>query len=121
MGDRIAASISAFERRKLRWPPRGIASRALTARFMSTCSAWAGSTMTRPTSGPVDVMISMSFADEPAQHRVHAGDDRTEVEDTRLEDLLSAEREQLLGELARGLGRRADRLDAAAGRRVGGF
>jgi hypothetical protein len=32
-------------------PPRGIASRALSARLSSTCSSWPGSARTRPSSG----------------------------------------------------------------------
>ena len=37
-------------------------------------------------------------ADDPVQHRLHAGDDLVEVDDLRVQDLAAAEREQLPGE-----------------------
>ena len=39
------------------------------------------------------------FADEPLEHRPHAGDHGVEIEQRRLDDLLAAEGEQLAGEL----------------------
>ena len=86
-------------------PPCGIASRALTARLRITCSSCARSASTAGEAGcephaDVDVV-----ADEPAEHRLHPGDDLVEVEHHRVQHLAAAEREQLPGQRRRLLGR----------------
>ena len=45
----------------VRMPPFGITSRALTARFMITCSIWSLSAFTCPSSGSSRVTISISI------------------------------------------------------------
>jgi hypothetical protein len=39
---------------------------------------------------------SYIFTDDTSEHRLHAGDDRVQVEPRRLDDLLAAERRQLV-------------------------
>ena len=51
---------SAFAVSRIRVPPVGIASRALTTRFMSTCWSWPGSARTFPASLPSAKRISTS-------------------------------------------------------------
>ena len=100
-------------------PPRGIASRALTARLTIICSSWAG---IRPDAarrrieagGEGDVL-----ADEAAQHRLHAADDLVQVDDARLHHLLPAEGEELPGEGGGPVRRLLDQLDVAAERALG--
>ena len=57
------------------FPPLGMASRALTARFMTTCSIWPGSTLTRPRSGfNLDYQRHV-FTDQAAKHLFDIGKD----------------------------------------------
>ena len=82
-------------------PPSGIASRALIARLITTCSSCARSASTggRLVAGEhrdLDVL-----ADQPPEHRHQPARDLVEVEQDRLEHLPAREREQLAGELAR--------------------
>ena len=78
-------------------PPAGIASRALTTRFTITCSICPGSALhasevgSEPQRRWLDVL-----ADQALQHLLGLGHDGVEVEHLRLDDLLAAEREQLL-------------------------
>ena len=58
-------------------------------------------------------------ADDPAHHRLHAGDDLVQVEHARVQHLAAAEREQLAGERRRLLGRVGDLADLVAVLRVG--
>ena len=51
------------------------------------------------------------FADEALEHRPHAGDDRVEIEQRRLDDLLAAEGQQLAGELGGALAGFPNRRD----------
>ena len=56
--------------------------------------------------------------DEAPQHLVRVGDDRVEVEDLRIDDLLARERQQLTHELSGALGGCGDLLEALAERAV---
>ena len=60
------------------------------------------------------------IADEPAQHRREAGDDSVEVEHSRRQALLAAEREELSHERRSAHRRMADRLDVGALHIAGG-
>ena len=79
-------------------PPPGIASRALTARLTITCSSWVGSARIAAEARVEHRHELDVLADQPAQHRVHVGDDGVQVEHARLQHLPAAEREQLAGE-----------------------
>ena len=59
------------------------------------------------------------LADQPAEHRAHVGDQGVQVEHDRLQHLLAAEGEQLLGEHRRPLPAFDDLLHVAAARVLG--
>ena len=86
-------------------PPVGMASRALTARFMRTCSTWPGSALTGPRLRLSDGDQLDVLADEPAEHLLRVGDDVVEVEHPRRQHLLAAEGQQLPRQRGRPLGR----------------
>ena len=63
---RNASSVGASATSIVSFPPRGMASRALTARFMSTCSSWPGSART---AAAVDGSRSTSSMSSPMRRR----------------------------------------------------
>ena len=79
-------------------PPRGMASRALTARFMSTCPNWPGSTLTRPIAGSRDGAEHDILAEQASQHPLRVLDHDVEVEHLGLQHGATAEGEELAGE-----------------------
>ncbi len=95
------SAASTFAVRIVRVPPDGIASRALTARLVITCSSWPGSASTRPSTGSSSSRSVDVLADDPPQHRAQLRHDRVEVHDPRLEHLLPAEGQELAGERRR--------------------
>src|SRR5712692_4025011 len=95
-------------------PPLGIASRALTTRFMITCSICPGSTRVLPSLAAGTIRSSTSSPDDAAEHLVHSGDDLVQVHDGRREHLLPAEREELPGQLGGALAGPPDLLDVRA-------
>ena len=97
-------------------PPWGIASRAFTTRFISTCSIWPGSASTYQSAGSQLDLERDVGADEPAQHALGLRHHVIEREDLRLEHLSPAEGEQLAGEARGPLAGVADLLDVAADR-----
>ena len=90
--------------------PVGIASRALTTRFMTTCSIWPASALMRPRSRACRTTKLDVLADDAAQHPLDAADDLVEIEHRRLHDVLSAEDEQLPGQRLRAAGGALDFL-----------
>ena len=90
-------------------PPFGIASRAFTARFMSTCSSWPRSARTPARLGGDARLEGDVLSDEPSEHPLNVFHERAGVEHGRLEDLAPAEGEELLRE-ARGAARREEDL-----------
>ena len=81
----------------------GMASLALTARFMTTCSICPGSARTGQSRGAWRDTSCTSSPISAAQHALHAVDQRVQVEHPGLEQLLSAEGEELPGERRRAL------------------
>ena len=82
-------------------PPRGMASRALTARFMMTCSIWPGSAFTRPSAESNTVESSTS---SPIRRRNIFSMPRTtslRLQHARLQHLFAAEGQQLAGQRSR--------------------
>ena len=77
-------------------PPCGIASRALTARFIRICSTWPGRRGTEPSVGSIAVSSSMSSPISRAQHRLCTSV-TTSFRSITLgcDHLLAAERQQL--------------------------
>ncbi len=59
------------------------------------------------------------LADQPSEHRLHPGHHRVEVQHLRLEHLLAAEREQLLGERGGAVGGGAHQGGVAVDRLLG--
>ena len=96
-----AAGLSRRPSRGRACPRAGIASRAFTARFMSTWSICAGSTRTRPRAGSSRVTTSTSSPRSGRSMRAVSRDERVQVHDLRLHHLLAAEGEELAHE-ARG-------------------
>ena len=80
-------------------PPCGIASRALTTRFITTCSTCPGSTRTNPCVGLAGHGHDDVFADHAPQHRLDLAERDVEVDDLGLQHLAAAERQHLLGEV----------------------
>ena len=64
-------------------PPSGIASRALTARLMSTCSSWSGSASTGSSSGSSDGHELDVLTEQPAEHRRDPVDDLVQARESR--------------------------------------
>ena len=93
-----------------------MASRALTARFIRTCSIWPGSAFTVPRSGRQAGRQLDVLADQAAQHLVHVLDDAVEVEHLRGQHLPAAEGQQLPRQGGGALGRLADLVHGLAGR-----
>ena len=84
-------------------PPSGMASRALTTRFISTCSIWPGSAWTsaevrREHLDEVDVL-----AEDPPEHLLDPGGDLVQVQRHGLQHLLAAEGQELPGQRRRAL------------------
>ena len=79
-------------------PPSGIASRALTARFSSTCSICPGSAFTLPQIVAGQDHELDVFTQQPLEHPLQAEDDGGQVDHRRLEHLLAAQGEQLARE-----------------------
>jgi hypothetical protein len=75
-----------------------MASRALTTRFMMTCSIWPGSALMRPRAGSGTVHQVDGLPDQSLDHRLHARHDAVEVEHLGREHLLAAEGEKLARE-----------------------
>jgi len=73
-----------------------------------------GRKVERRPQGQLDVL-----ADEPPQQAAERADHRVEIEPRRLQHLLAAEGEQLLGQRARALGRLLDQLELAPAHGVG--
>src|SRR5581483_2217807 len=78
-------------------PPSGIASRALTARFMMICSIWLASARILPRSSSHFIIGEMTAPIRRGMS-THFLDDFVQVHDARLEHLHPAEREKLPGE-----------------------
>ena len=78
-------------------PPAGIASRALSARFVITCSTWPRSARTRQSGRDGRRELDI-VAQEPREQPLEPGDDVAEIQDLRLEHLMAAEGEQLARE-----------------------
>ena len=76
-------------------PPFGMASRALTTRFMMTCSSWPGSAFTWP-SGWIrsDDQLDV-FPDEAPEHTFYISHDGIQPENFWFQGLLSAEGHEL--------------------------
>ena len=75
-----------------------MASRALMARFMSTCSIWPASARTLPSAAPATVTIWMFALIRRRSIFSTSATTVVEVEHVGLEDLAAAEGEQLAGE-----------------------
>ena len=79
-------------------PPSRIASRALTARFISTCSSCAASALTgHRSSDRIRPQLDV-LANQPREQLLDVIDDLVDVEQRRLQHLLPAERQQLPGQ-----------------------
>ena len=79
-------------------PPCGMASRALTARFMITCSIWLGSARTAPSSATRDHHQIDVLADQAGQQFEVFRDHGVQVKNFGSEHLLAAEGQELPGE-----------------------
>jgi hypothetical protein len=89
-------------------PPWRMASRALTARFMITCSIWCRSALHGAVgSGQVEDRLDI-LAEQALQHRSEPFDDFAEAEDLALGDLPTAEGQQLARKPRGAVGGRAD-------------
>lgn len=82
-------------------PPLGMASRALTTRFMMTCSIWAGSALTLAMWGAEHADQLHVLANQSPQHFFQIDDDVVQVKDLGFEDLFATEGEELPGECRR--------------------
>ena len=80
-------------------PPSAMASRALSERFMITCSIIVESASIAGRRGGEIAAQRDVFAQAAPQHLRHALDDLVQVEQLDLHELLAAEREQLPGEV----------------------
>ena len=87
-------------------PPVCIASRALTTRFITTCSIWPRSDAMGGRPAASSTFSSIIRAEQPRQHLLHVADDGADLQRLRLEHLLAAESEELAretrGAIARG-------------------
>ena len=99
-------------------PPVGIASRALTTRFITTWWSWPGSASIGPRAGSSCGRQDDVLADQRTQHRLHLDDDPVQVQELGLQHLLAAEREQLPGEQRGAVGRLLDLVQVDAQRRA---
>ena len=90
-------AVDAASRRAPPCRPTGIASRALSARFVITCSIWPPSARTRQpgVNGGRELDV---VAQEPREQSLELLDDFAEIEDLRQEHLVAAEGEQLARE-----------------------
>ena len=106
------ASASTFAVSMVSVPPSGMASRALTARFIRTCSSWPGSAWTRrgraERASQLDVL-----ADEPPQQLLHVAHQRVEVERPGLQRSACGRRPAAAGSAPRPGRRVVDLLDVA--------
>ena len=116
------ASSSTLARLDGERPPRGMASRALTARFTITCSIWPGIGLHRHQRAAAERDDQLDvLADEPRGACVSMSPTTiVEVEHARLEDLLAAEDEQLPGEVGRPLGGQLDLARPVGDQRIVG-
>ena len=78
-------------------PPLGMASRAFTTRFISTCSIWPGSALTHAEVRPQHEVQIDILADQPPQHGAQAVTS-IQVQHPGLQHLPPAEGQQLLGQ-----------------------
>src|SRR5580704_12812320 len=90
-------------------PPSGMASRALTARFIITCSIWLASARMAPRSGE-DNKLDV-FADQPGNQLPHLLDDVVKAHHAGLQHLHAAEGEKLPGERRGAIGGAIDQFD----------
>ena len=103
-------------------PPFGIASRAFTTRFITTCWSWPGSASIGPRARIELGRQHDVLADQRPEHRLHLDDDAVQVQELGRQHLLAAEREELAREQRRPVGRLPDLFEvrlAAASRRCG--
>jgi len=94
-----------------RCPPSGIASRALTTRFINTWPSWPASAFSRPIPR---VAIDRQFdvvADQLSQHAIESIDHIVEIQHDAVFNLIAAEREQLLREASASFSGAKDLLD----------
>ena len=100
-------------------PPEGMASRALTARFMMTCSICPASARTGQRFWPGTMHEVDVLADHAGEHLQVLGGDVVQVDDARGEHLLAAEGEQLAGQRGGAFGGAGDLLGRTAQMRLG--
>ena len=105
------ASTVTFRVERVSPPPAGMASRALTARFITTCSICTGSALMQSRPGSTRTVRRTFSSSSRRQHLAQVGQDHPEVEHLGGQDLLAAEGEELAGEAGRALGRLLDLAD----------
>ena len=99
-------------------PPVSIASRALIARFITTCSSWQRSATSGQGASSSSKRSSNCAPIRRASSGPHLPHDLVEVQRPRAQRLAAAEREQALRELGRALARALGLVDVAADRVV---
>ena len=92
----------------VRMPPSGIASRAFSERFSSTCSIWVASARIRPTPGVRRSMHSTRWPEQAPEQRRGADDDVVQVQRPGLRALVAPDRQQVRREIGRVLAGFAD-------------
>jgi len=95
----VASSIITASALKANWPPRSIASRALTARFMTICSIHP---QVRGECGPIwwrSGIARRCLRHQPLQHSADVADYLVKLERLGLHHLLAAEGQQLPGQV----------------------
>ena len=98
---------------KVMAPPPGMASRAFTARFTSTCSNCAGSAVTGHRSSLRRAAQLHVLAERAAEHPVHVVDHRVQGDHPRPGHLPAPEGQQLVGQRDAPVGGPLDLLDVA--------
>ena len=93
------------------WPPCSIASRALAARFIRTCSICIGSTRTRPNAGPGEKLNSMSSPMSRGRVLAIPADNLVQFHDAQRLRLLSAEGQKLTRQFGSASRRQQDFLN----------
>ena len=96
-------------------PPWSMASRALTARLMMTCSSWPWSALTRAQVAAVGHLELDVLADQAAQQMRQLGQDVGQVEHLGLQGLLAREGQQLAHQVGRAVGVLLDLHDVGEG------
>ncbi len=79
-------------------PPSGMASRALTTRFMSTCSIWPGSASVSAEVWREHLDKFDVLAEDPPEHLLDPRSDLVQVQRHGLQHLLAAEGQELPGQ-----------------------